>query len=224
VRIASTDETDVVGFVLAGGQSTRMGRDKALLPLAGRPLIAHALSILREAGLPARIAGAAPNANSALADYAPVVEDPQTGLGPLAGICAALGAAGARCSVFLPVDLPLMPSSLIAYLLHHARITGHAVTVPSLNGSSQTFPAVLEQCVLPALQSELRTGKRGCVSAFQAASKGLGQPLTGVGVELLTQSGQVAHTFGLPPHRWFLNVNTPRDLDRAEALVAHHIA
>ncbi len=39
---------DASGFVLAGGQSSRMGRDKALLTFAGQPLIAHALAILRE--------------------------------------------------------------------------------------------------------------------------------------------------------------------------------
>ena len=143
-RLASTDEADAAGFVLAGGQSSRMGRDKALLPFAGRPLIAHALATLREAGLPAAIAGADPAANSALAAYAPIVPDPQPGLGPLAGICAALEAASTRFAVFLPVDLPLLPSSLIAYLLHHARITGRAVTVPSVNGFAQTFPVVLD--------------------------------------------------------------------------------
>jgi molybdopterin-guanine dinucleotide biosynthesis protein A len=223
-RVASTDETDASGFVLAGGQSSRMGRDKALLSFAGRPLIAHALSILREAGLPASIAGANPRANGALATFAPFVEDSQQGFGPLAGICAALAAAATRYVVFLPVDLPLLPSSLIAYMLHHAQITGRAVTVPSVNGFSQTFPVVLDKSVLPALQNDLHSGQGGCFSAFQSAAGGLGQPIASVAVELLVQSGQITHPLGLAAAYWFLNMNTPQDLHRAEALIARVIA
>lgn len=223
-RPASTDETDAAGFVLAGGQSSRMGRDKALLHFAGRPLIARALELLREARLPAAIAGVSSAANSSLATYAPIVLDPQPGLGPLAGICAALEAASSHFVVFLPVDLPLLPPSLIAYLLHHARITGCAVTVPSVNGFAQTFPVVLDRSALPAIKMELDSGKRGCFSAFQVAAKSFGQPLAVVAVEILAQSGQVAHPFGLAPVRWFLNVNAPQDLGRAELLSSRAIA
>ncbi len=237
-HVASTDETDASGFVLAGGQSSRMGRDKALLPFAGQPLIAHALAIFREAGLEAAIAGVAParstsaaqisgvnpQTNGALAAYALVIDDPQPGLGPLAGICAALTAVATRYAVFLPVDLPLLPSSLIAYMVHHAEITGRAATVPSVNGFSQTFPVVLDRSVLPALQNDLHSGQGGCFSAFQAAARGMRQPIASVAVELLVQSGQIAHPLGLAAAHWFLNVNTPKDLHRAEALLAHVIA
>ncbi len=48
----------------------------------------------------------------------------------------------------------------------------------------------------------------------------MGQPIASVGVELLVQSGQIAHPLGLPAAHWFLNVNTPQDLHRAEALIA----
>ncbi len=223
-RQAATDEIDAAGFVLAGGQSSRMGRDKALLHFAGRELVAHALATLREAGLSGTIAGAGPAADSVFATYAPVVLDQQPGLGPLAGICAALEAAAARYVVFLPIDLPLLPSSLVAYLLHHTRITGRAVTVPSVNGFAQTFPVVLDRSVLPALKMELDSGKRRCFSAFHVAAESVGQPLALVAAELLAQSGQVAHPLGLAPMRWFLNVNAPRDLQRAEALWHHAIA
>ncbi|MGA9061672.1 MAG: NTP transferase domain-containing protein [Terracidiphilus sp.] len=219
------------GFVLAGGQSSRMGPDKALLRFAGRPLVEHALSILREAGLPVSIAGANPSSRSSLAAYAPIIEDAEPGLGPLAGVCAALASTSARRAVFparhavfLPIDLPLLPPSLLVFLLHHAGITGRAVTVPTVSGFTQTFPAVLDRTLLPALQNELEGRRAGCFSAFQAAADGLDQAISAVAVEFLAQSGQVTHPLGLPPVHWFLNLNSPADLERAEALLAHAIA
>jgi molybdopterin-guanine dinucleotide biosynthesis protein A len=203
------------GFVLAGGQSTRMGRDKALLPFAGQPLVAHALSTLREAGLPISIAGA----RSSLAAFAPIVEDAQPGLGPLSGICAALSSTSARLAVFLPVDLPLLPASLVAFLLRHAQTTGSAVTLPSISGFAQSFPVVLDRDILPVLQAELDAGRSGCFSAFQAASASRGEPISVVAAELLAQAGQALHPGGLPASCWFFNVNTPEDFERAIAVL-----
>ena len=212
-------DCDAAGFVLAGGQSSRMGQDKALVPFAGQPLIVRALGILSAAGLKVSIAGA----RSGLASFAPVVEDlaSQAGLGPLAGICSALASVdhGAR-SVFIPVDLPLLPSSLIAYLLHHATITGAIITVPSINGFAQTFPAVIHRSALPILQSQLESGDRGCFSAFQITEASLNQRVAVLPVEPLVQSGQISHPEGIPAALWFLNVNSKHDLVRAEALSA----
>jgi molybdopterin-guanine dinucleotide biosynthesis protein A len=213
-------ESDAVGFVLAGGRSSRMGTDKALVQLDGQPLVARAVRILQEAGLTAFMAGGQP----ALADLAPLVQDRQPGLGPLSGICAALASASARYAVFLPVDLPLLPASLVVHLLRHARITGGAVIVPSVNGFAQTFPAVVIRVTLPMLERELESGRSGCFSAFQAAAAGLGETVTVVPVEMLVQAGQIAHPSGLPPARWFLNLNTAEDLRRAEVHLKAKIA
>jgi molybdopterin-guanine dinucleotide biosynthesis protein A len=215
---------EAAGFVLAGGQSSRMGQDKALLLFAGRPLVEHALSILHQAGLPASIAGARPSARTALEAFAPVVEDAEPGLGPLAGICAALAATSARYAVFLPVDLPLLPPALIAFLLHHTRITRQAVTVPSVAGFDQTFPVVLDRALLPALKAALDARNGRCLSAFDAAAASQGQTISAVEVEFLAQSGQVTHPLGLPPVRWFLNLNSPGDVEQAEALSGRRIA
>jgi molybdopterin-guanine dinucleotide biosynthesis protein A len=198
-----------VGFVLAGGQSSRMGQDKALLPFCGRPLVANALAILRQAGLAAFVAGA----RSPLEGIAPVVEDREPGLGPLSGICSALASTSARHAVFLPVDLPLLPASLLAYLLHHAQISGRAVTISSACGFAQTFPAVLDRGLLPALKGELAAGRRGCLTGFEAASASMGQEVSLIAVELLAQCGQVSHPSSLPSARWFVNINTPADLE-----------
>jgi molybdenum cofactor guanylyltransferase len=213
-------EIDAAGFVLAGGQSSRMGRDKALVEFAGRPLVAHALSILQQAGLAASIAGA----QSDLAAFAPVVSDSEAGRGPLSGVCAALASTVARYSVFLSVDLPLLPPSLIVYLLHDARITGNAVTVASVAGFDQTFPAVIDRAVLSDLQTALEVGNGGCFAAFQDAAASHGRAISSVAVELLAQSAQVTHPQGLAPAHWFLNINAAEDLKRAEKLYARRIA
>jgi len=215
---------DAAGFVLAGGQSSRMGQDKALLHFAGRPLIANALSILQSAGLPASIAGAGPSLASSFQAFAPIVADSEPGLGPLSGIVAALASTPARHAVFLPVDLPFLPPSLLVYLLRHAQVTERAVTLVSVNGFVQTFPAILDRAALPALQAALVSGDHGCFSAFQAAAAALGQTVSHIAVEFLAQSGHVAHPGGLPPVRWFLNLNTPSDLKRAETLATRHAA
>jgi molybdopterin-guanine dinucleotide biosynthesis protein A len=207
-------------FVLAGGKSSRMGRDKALLSFAGQPLAVRALSLLREAGLTASLVGA----KSSLAPFAPVVEDREPGLGPLGGICAALASTPARLAVFLPVDLPLLPASLITFLVYRAQVTTRAVTLPAISDFTQTFPVVLDRAVLPALAAELAAGRRGCFAAFQAAASSLGQPVSAVAVELLAQCGQLTHPDGIPPLRWFLNLNSPDDLERAEALLSRRIA
>lgn len=211
---AQEQEVLTAGFVLAGGRSSRMGRDKALLPFAGQPLIARALGTLREAGVSASISGA----RALLESLAPVVTDFARGLGPLSGICSALDSTSARWAVFLPVDLPLLPASLVAYLLQHAQTTGEAITVASVTGVAHTFPAVVDRAALPALDAELRADRRKCFAAFEAAASALGQSLAPVPVEWLVQSGHVSHPRGLPAVYWFLNVNSPEDLKRAETL------
>lgn len=210
------------GFVLAGGNSSRMGQDKALIPLAGQPLVQRALTILRSAGLEARIAGAKSN----LSFFAPTVPDKpsQSGLGPLSGICSALASGSAQYAVFLPIDLPLLPARLIVYLLHHALVTGSATTTVSVAGFAQTFPVVIDRAALPVLDSSLRSNDRNCFRAFRAAASTLSRPFSIQPIELLVQPGQISHPGGYRAGDWFLNVNSPRELARAEFLLAqkHH--
>lgn len=211
-------ETDAAGFVLAGGRSTRMGSEKALVQFAGEPLVVHALRILSTAGLTTSIAGA----RSQLESYAQVVQDSEPHRGPLGGICTALASSAARWAVFVPVDLPLLPATLVAFLLQQAREEEAAVTVASLNGFAQTFPAVVDRAALPWFRAALETGRGGCFSAFQAAAEGLHQVLKIVPVERVVNDGRLADGEALPVACWFLNVNEPADLLRAEAFWRNH--
>ncbi len=204
------------GFVLAGGQSSRMGHDKALVKFAGKPMVAHALATLRAAGLSVQIAGA----RASLAKFAPVIADEEPGRGPLQGICSALGQAAAEWAVFLPVDLPLLPPQLVEFLLAHAHLTQSVITLASVNAVPQAFPVIIRRIAQRALESELRAGNSACMAAFQSVAERRGEPLAILPVELFVQSGRLAEPRGLPPSRWFLNVNTRGQLHRAEVLFA----
>jgi molybdopterin-guanine dinucleotide biosynthesis protein A len=193
-----------------------MGTDKALVNFQGQPLIARTLAILHEAGLPGFIAGA----RVSLKNYAPVIAD--DGYGPLSGICAALASATVPVTVFLSVDMPLIPAALVKLMLDHAQITEAAVTIASVNGYPQTFPAVVQRAALPALADVLREGNGGCLAAFQSVAMTTGRPMVILPVELLAQAGQVSHRDGLHPSLWFLNLNQPADIARAELIVAAH--
>ncbi len=99
-------------FVLAGGRSTRMGQDKALLQLAGKSLLELALDKLRALPL-----AAAPRIAGAPLEHAGVVADLHPGCGPLSGIEAALAASTQALNVFLPVDMPLLPPGFLLWML-----------------------------------------------------------------------------------------------------------
>lgn len=211
---------NAAGFVLAGGESRRMGDDKALIEFAGEPLIAHALRILHEAGLDAWIAGG----RTDLQRFAPVISDTEPGCGPLGGVCAALAACKEQRAVFVPVDLPLLPASLVTVMVRRAELTGTLVTVVSVSGFAQTFPAVIDRAALPALEDALKLRRGGCYAAFEAAAAARSERQAVVPVEYLAQAGQVTHPGGLAPAMWFLNVNSPADLRRAEALTSRAVA
>lgn len=211
---------DAAGFVLAGGHSSRMGTDKALVQLNGQPLIVHALGILRAAGLNPSIAGA----RSSLESFAPIVPDSQPDQGPLGGICSALASSSAHWAVFLTVDLPLIPPNLISYLLDQARKSEAPVTVASFNGFAQTFPAVLARSALPALEGELASGRRGCFSAFQAAAATLGKTISVLPIEEALASGELGDHGSENSDRWFLNLNAPADLEAAATHSPRRIA
>ena len=77
----SSEHLPVHGFVLAGGGSTRMGEDKALLRLGGRPMVAIAVETLRSLCENVSIAGNRPD----LSGLAAVVLETRKGCGPAAG-------------------------------------------------------------------------------------------------------------------------------------------
>ena len=159
--------------------------------------------------------------DNALTGRTAIVYGAAGGLGT--GICTALASGTTPYAVFLPVDLPLLPASLIAYLVHHAEITRSAITLVSVAAFVETFPVVIDRSALPWLQSSLHSNDRKCMRAFRDASNTLSKPFSVLPVELVLQAGHVSHPKGFFPARWFLNINSPWDLARAETLISSQL-
>ena len=131
----------VSAFVLAGGESSRMGRDKALLVLpTGETLLARALRLAKTAAATVKVV--APNAHYSEIAGVPVVEDVYRGCGPLAGIHAALSASSTDLNLVLGVDCPLVTPELLRFLVRIAAGSDRLATVPRVGGHLHNVCAV----------------------------------------------------------------------------------
>jgi molybdopterin-guanine dinucleotide biosynthesis protein A len=148
----------VTTVILAGGQGRRMGGDKGLKQLHGRPLIAWVIAALEPQGTRIVI-----SANDNVAAYGelgyPVITDLVPGYaGPLAGVQAALQSTGSEWVASVPCDTPFLPHDLIARLLTAAAGADAAVAV--VHGRRQPTVALYRKRVLSGLSRYLESGGR----------------------------------------------------------------
>jgi molybdopterin-guanine dinucleotide biosynthesis protein A len=151
--------------ILAGGQSSRMGRDKAWVEAAGQPLIRRALETVRAAGITEIfISGRAEGDYSALGCQ--VLLDRERGLGPVAGIERALDAAQAPFLLVLAVDLPGMTAAFLGKLIQQCRPLAGAV--PRLDGGLEPLAAIYPRRCLAIARDCLGRDQR-CACGFAEA-------------------------------------------------------
>jgi molybdopterin-guanine dinucleotide biosynthesis protein A len=189
--------TDFTAFILAGGNSTRMGTDKAFVMLEGRTLLARALEVCRTVTSDVRIVGD----RKKFAPFAPVVEDVFPGCGPLAGIHAALRASQTDWNVVLAVDLPFVSPALLLFLVAQARESRAMVTVPRAGEGWQPLCAIYRRAFADAAETALRAGRYKIDALFDES---LIRP---VGEEDLRRAGFSPEVFR--------NLNTPKELAEA---------
>jgi molybdopterin-guanine dinucleotide biosynthesis protein A len=186
---------DVTGFVLTGGQSSRMGSDKALLAWGGGTLLERAIAIAQEVCGQVFICGA----HSRYAAFGKVIEDAQPGRGPLSGIQAALHATQADLNLILSVDLPLMTTEFLAWLLQQARSGKQGITAPEAQGQLQPLCAVYHREVAGMVDEALSKGDLKVTRLFHST------PTRIIGEREIRAAGFES---------WiFTNVNTPEDYE-----------
>ena len=141
---------ELTGVVIAGGRSTRMGRDKARLRIDDVPLWRRQQRVLAAAGArPVLFALRA--GQRRFAPGLAVVRDTRSGIGPIAGVHAALAACESEWLAVLAVDLPRVEAAWFRKL---ARLCGPgqgAVGI-SREGFFEPFAAIYPRAVLPEVE------------------------------------------------------------------------
>lgn len=189
----------MTGLVLAGGRSRRMGRDKALIEVAGDALVLRVGRVLEEICDRVLVAsGEADRYGIAWEQVADVSPD----TGPLAGILAGLEAADTDLVAVVAVDMPYANARVLRLLAD--RWMGEAAVVPLVDERIQPLHGVYATDAAPAFRRLVEAGKRSVVPALSE----LGARVVGEEVW-----GEVD-----PEGRFARNVNRPEDLHDLDAL------
>jgi molybdopterin-guanine dinucleotide biosynthesis protein A len=178
----------VAGFVLAGGESSRMGRDKALLTLEGEPLVARIAGIVEAVTGSATIIG--PPERYAHLGFE-VIADRVAGAGPLGGIETALGLGRAPWNLVLACDLPAVDAALLRLLVDRAAGSRADCVIPRTAGPEPLCAVYSESCA-EHFRAALEAGVRKVTDA-----------LAGLEVDWIEA----------PNFHKLTNLNTPKDLE-----------
>jgi molybdopterin-guanine dinucleotide biosynthesis protein A len=130
--------------ILAGGRSTRFGRDKLAEPIDGRPLLHHAIDAVRPFAAEILVV-CAPSAAPALPDGVTLIHDPAEFAGPLAGLLAGLGAASASVIVVVGGDMPTLVGAVLGSMVSDLDASGADAVVLEHDGRARPLPMVLRR-------------------------------------------------------------------------------
>ena len=188
------------GFVLAGGGSSRMGRDKALLELDGVALVLRTAKLVESvSGAPVAIIGS-PDAYGSLGLQ--VIGDDFPGAGPLGGLATALRASSAAWNMIVACDLPYLTREWLEYLIGRAVASKADAVVPMNELGAEPLCAMYSKRCEPAIRAALVRGTRKVTDG-----------LAGVRVESIEPSAWKAFD---SEGYLFKNMNSPADYEEAK--------
>jgi molybdenum cofactor guanylyltransferase len=187
----------MTGIVLSGGKSSRMGKEKGLCLLQGKPLIEYSIELLKQFCETIKI-----SSNNADYDYFghQIVKDKITGIGPAAGIYSCLLASGDNENFVLSCDTPMVSIELIRVILSDD-IKNRDALIPVYNGFPEPLCALYRKSCLPAFAESIKDGQYKIQDILKKVN---------VNFVELTQSDSIIHPLS------FTNVNTPEDIRKLE--------
>lgn len=204
--VGAVTATGVSGIVLAGGRSRRLGRDKAVEPFQGQPLIRRVIERIRPLTGEIVVSVADADRGNALPldPEHRVAVDIYADSGSLGGIFAGLSAANCPWGLVVACDMPFISQALCRHLL--ALREGWDAVVPMPGEYPEPTHALYSKTCLPHIEDKLRANELKISGFFDNVR------VRYVGEEEIR---------GFDPElRSFFNVNSPEDLARATALSA----
>ncbi|MBE9531571.1 MAG: molybdenum cofactor guanylyltransferase [Proteobacteria bacterium] len=162
----------VACVVLVGGESRRMGEDKASVDLAGKALVERVLDVVRPLFNHLYI-GAHTDSKLGDAYGLPTVIDTLPGRGPALGVCAALERAEEERVFVISCDLPSLNARVVEYLIEQA--DGFDVVAARIDGRVQTTCAIYSRACLAPLEERISTKEKGArsLNRFLEETEGL---------------------------------------------------
>jgi molybdopterin-guanine dinucleotide biosynthesis protein A len=148
-------------IILAGGNSSRMGEDKGLMLLDGKPMIEHVIDIVN--GIVENIIIISNNKEYEQFGY-PVYEDEVKGKGPLGGIYTGLQQASTQLSLVLSCDIPYVNANLLNLLISHSE--GYDITIPAKDEVTHQLMGVFSKRCLITFKNALDDNDLKLISVF----------------------------------------------------------
>jgi len=181
-----SNEVMLTGVILAGGQSMRMGTDKALLAINGRPLLLQIVLQMRSAGMQDVIIAAgngsreevyrAALAQHDLSGHLMFVRDEYPGCGPLSGLQAALSAIQEGHAFVMACDMPMLSMSLLARMRGYLNNADVKVSPDVIRIPAQPFHAIYSPRIVPRLRYHLERDDRRVMQVIKGMVTQLIQP------------------------------------------------
>jgi molybdopterin-guanine dinucleotide biosynthesis protein A len=151
-------------FILAGGVSSRMKRDKALLEVGGVPLLVRTARLLESVvGAPSVIGDPAAYKSLAL----PLIADDWPGAGPLGGIATALRTSSASWNLVVACDLPYLTGEWLQFLVARAVASTAEAVLPMNTRGAEPLCAMYHKRGEPAIRAALESGIRKVTDGLQ---------------------------------------------------------
>jgi molybdopterin-guanine dinucleotide biosynthesis protein A len=197
----------MTSIVLAGGKGRRLGKNKLLEVVGGRPLlqrVVDSLSPISERILVVSAQGQEQPAVEARQARVDCIQDVYPGKGVLGGLYTGLSTSDSEHSLVVAGDMPFLNSSLVQYLVSAA--PAFDVVMPRLNGLIQPLHAIYSRDCLPPIQEQL---ERNQLQIRVILDKVRVRYIEEAEIERFD-----------PSHLSFFNINTPGDLEEARDIAA----